>query len=71
MGKKSPPQPIIPPATAPLAMVKRSELDKTTAEDIDKAKVAKVSTRSGAKAPQASLLAEREYWKKKESLLKT
>jgi len=71
MGKKTPPQPFIQPMTSVPDQVDRTELNIATAEDIDKAKVAKVSTRSGAKAPQASLLAEREYWKKKESLLKT
>jgi hypothetical protein len=70
MGKKSPPQPFIAPMSSVPDQVDRTELNKATAEDIDKAKRAKVSTKNGADAPQASLLAEREYWNKKESLLK-
>jgi len=70
MGKKSAPQPFMPPAPPVPPPVDRKELDKKTTEDIDKAKRAKVSTKDGKDAPQASLLAEREFWKKKESLLK-
>jgi hypothetical protein len=70
MGKKSAPQPFIQPITAIPDAVDREELDKKTIEDIDKAKRARVSTKDGKDAPQASLLAEREFWKKKESLLK-
>jgi hypothetical protein len=70
MGKKSAPQPFIQPMTSVPDAVDREELDKKTTEDIDKAKIAKASTKDGVAAPQASLLAEREFWKKKESLLK-
>jgi len=70
MGKKSAPQPFIQPMTSVPDQVYRKELYKKTTEDIDKAKRAKVSTKDGKDAPQASLLAEREFWKKKESLLK-
>lgn len=71
MGKKSPPAPIIPPAAPVADAVDRKELDKSTAEDIQRAKVARVSTKDGKGAPQASLLAERAMWDEKEkSLLK-
>jgi hypothetical protein len=70
MGKKSAPQPFIQPTTSIPDQVDRKELDKETTAAVEKAKVARASTKDGAAAPQASLLAERDFWKKKESLLK-
>ena len=70
MGKKSAPQPFIQPMASVPDQVDREELDKETTKDIEKAKRAKVSTKSGKDAPQASLLAERKFWEEKESLLK-
>lgn len=70
MGKKSAPQPYIKPVQDVPDQVDRTELDKQTTEDIQRAKVAKVSTKAGKDAPQASLLAERKFWEEKESLLK-
>jgi len=55
MGKKSPPAPIIPPASKVADAVDRKELDKSTAEDIQRAVVAKTSTVKGKSAPQASV----------------
>jgi len=71
MGKKSPPAPIIPPASKVVDAVDRKELDKSTAEDIQRAKVAKTSTVKGKPAPQASLLAERAMWDEKEKKAKS
>jgi len=70
MGKKSAPAPFIQPITSVPDIVDRTELDKKNIEDVAKARVAKASTKDGENAPQASLLAERDFWKKKESLLK-
>jgi hypothetical protein len=70
MGKKSAPQPFIQPTTSVPDAVDREELDKETNIAIEKAKRSKASTKGGVAAPQASLLAERDFWKKKESLLK-
>lgn len=70
MGKKSAPQPFIQPITSVPDAVDRTELDKETTADIEKAEVARTSTKDGVASPQASLLAERDFWKKKESLLK-
>ena len=71
MGKKSSPQPFIQPISDVVPdAVDRAELDKDNITAIEKARVAKASTKDGKNAPQASLLAERDFWDKKESLLK-
>jgi hypothetical protein len=70
MGKKSAPAPFIQPAEETTEAVDRKELDRITRRKIESAKKASASVKDGEKAPQASLLAERDYWDKKESLLK-
>jgi len=72
MGKKSPPQPIIPPA-APIVekAVVRKDLDKETREALGKATEARTSTVKGKASPQASLLAERGFWDEKEKKAKS
>lgn len=70
MGKKSTPAPFVPVADPIPEAVDRKDLDKKTQESREKAIRAITSTKDGKAAPQASLLAEREFWKEKESLLK-
>lgn len=73
MGKKSapsPPAPVVPEAAPIPEAVDRKELDRKTQEAREKAVRASTSTKDGKSAPQASLLAEREFWEEQESLLK-
>jgi len=70
MGKKSPPQPFLQPISSVPDSVDRKDLDNKSKKEVRETDTRKTSTKDGKAAPQASLLAERDFWKKKESLLK-
>lgn len=70
MGKKSAPQPFIQPTAIAPDIVDREDLDRRSTKRIEMAKKSRSSVIDGVESPQASLLAERDYWDKKESLLK-
>ena len=65
MGKKSGPAPVVPYAAPPPEAIDRSELDKETLR-ASRMRAGEVSTKEGKKDPQASLLAEREFWSERE-----
>lgn len=65
MGKKSAPAPVVPYAAPPPEAVDRSELDRETLR-ASRMRAGKVSTKGGQEDPQATLLAEREFWSERE-----